>query len=301
MEFKTYANPTGKNNLLMRSAMQLYALNRNQQIISADSADKHTDYICLECKEIVRLRSGIHRHKHFYHTAPSRNKCKLSGKGAVHISIQYHLREILPQGECLLEKSFPSISRIADVVWTTENIVFEIQCSPISAEEVRARNKDYRSEGYNVVWLLHEKNFNKKRFNAAEIFLRNSSTYYFTNINEHGAGTIYDQFDILYKGRRMHAFPRYIIDITKPEKAIPKPSKDLPIILKNRITRWPLHFHGDLLHVSTSNDLHIMTEAEKKYHSPQQRKMSSRLIETLLIPYRILFSTLLENSCSGKK
>ena len=59
MEFKTYANPTGKNNLLMRSAMQLYALNRNQQIISADSADKHTDYICLECKEIVRLRSGI--------------------------------------------------------------------------------------------------------------------------------------------------------------------------------------------------------------------------------------------------
>lgn len=157
--------------------MQLFAFNTRNQLVSANHAQKQNDYSCIECGSIVRLRGGLHRQKHFYHLKPDR-LCRQSQKSLVHIQVQKSLQEILPRGECFLERRFPGIKRIADVVWEPRKIVFEVQCSGITAEEIASRNRDYFGVGYKVVWILHEKRFNKWKVSASERFLREHPHYF---------------------------------------------------------------------------------------------------------------------------
>ncbi|MGE5196370.1 MAG: competence protein CoiA, partial [Anaerolineae bacterium] len=125
--------------------MQLYALEGNTCII-AQEALAHKDYRCPECAGIVRARHGPHRRPHFYHMHLSKF-CRQRQKSEEHIQTQLFLKKCLPQEEAALEKIYPAIGRIADVAWEREKLVFEIQCSPISAEEVKSRTTDYRSLG----------------------------------------------------------------------------------------------------------------------------------------------------------
>ena len=140
--------------------MQLFALDENDQLVPAQRAVRQRTYICLECGKNVRLRGGVHRQIHYYHIEPIRS-CKLAGKSLIHLNVQFYMQSILPQGDSALEHRFPRIRRIADVVWISQKIVFEIQVSLITAEEVLQRNRDYLSQGYRVVWILHEKRYNK--------------------------------------------------------------------------------------------------------------------------------------------
>ena len=77
------------------------------------------------------------------------------GKGLVHLSVQNRILEMLPPNEADMEVRFDTIGRIADVAWTSQKIVFEVQCATITAEEVMERNPSYASVGYDVVWILH--------------------------------------------------------------------------------------------------------------------------------------------------
>lgn len=124
--------------------MQLYAFDVNNRLVFSSHAHKQKNYICPECKGIVRLRGGLQRQNHFFHQEAVRT-CRQSGKSVQHLAVQYFFLDRLPEGECALEHSFPEIGRIGDVVWFQEKIVFEIQCSFITAAEVQARNSDYAS------------------------------------------------------------------------------------------------------------------------------------------------------------
>lgn len=106
-----------------------------------------------------------------------------------HLQVQYYLEELLGEAQCRLEHPFPSINRIADVVWLPKRIIFEVQCSGITAQEVRQRNCDYKSEGYQVVWLLHNRQFNRQRVSAAEMELRNQP-HYFTDMSAGERGSL---------------------------------------------------------------------------------------------------------------
>lgn len=231
--------------------MQLYAFDQSKQPIFANQARKQVDYCCIECESIVRLRGGLHRQKHFYHVEPNR-RCTLHGKGMVHLQVQLFLLDVLKEGGCQLEVRFPEIKRIADVVWKSEKIIFEIQCSPITAEEVLARNQDYSRLGWQVVWILHDQRYNHHRLTAAEVALR-EHPYYFTNIKTQGKGMIYDQFDLFSKGVRIHKLRKLPIDITKknPMNRSIQAAKSLQLV-KERINSWPLFFQGDLVEVSFS-------------------------------------------------
>ena len=83
-----------------------------------------------------------------------------------HLAIQKVLSKSLPGSR--LEHRFPSIGRVADVVYFPKKIIFEVQCSPISLKEVQKRNRDYLSLGFTVIWILHDRHYNKKTLSLAE-------------------------------------------------------------------------------------------------------------------------------------
>ena len=90
--------------------VQLYALDKNQMLVSAKEAIKNQDYYCLECKETLRVKKGICRQSHFFHLNIV-SQCIRVKKSKIHLDIQRHIQKVLPKGECSLEKSFPYIVR----------------------------------------------------------------------------------------------------------------------------------------------------------------------------------------------
>lgn len=225
--------------------MQLYALDAEEQMISARFALKQTDYHCLECQQIVRLRGGPQRQRHFYHLDPT-PLCRQHQKGEVHLQIQSYFLQQLPLGDCILEYSFPSIGRIADVAWLSQKIIFEIQCSPIAPHEILARNRDYQQAGWQVVWILHDQRYNHMRLSAAEMALH-SSPHFFTNMDRLGSGIIYDQFEIRQEGMRLKRLSPLPIDIRKKASDFLDSQFFSSPLLKKRALTWKIYFEGDLI------------------------------------------------------
>lgn len=192
--------------------MQLYAFDRERRLIAAVQACKEINYYCMECGSIVRLRGGLHRQKHFFHLQQVVS-CRQSAKSMPHIHTQKILQEAFAPGLIELEKRFHSIQRIGDAVHEELKIVFEIQCSPISFAEMNARNRDYASLGYQVIWILHDHQFNQWKVSEAEYFLE--TTHYFTNIDKEGSGEIYDQWAFMRGPVRKRRGEKVYLDITK--------------------------------------------------------------------------------------
>ena len=188
--------------------MQLYALQANGILISTRQAKSKTNYHCIECQGIVRLRAGNHRQKHFFHYLPSPH-CHLSSKSMVHLQTQLCIQRLLTKEDCQLERRFPEINRIADCFWISKRLVIEIQCSAIAWEEAEARVLAYRSIGCDIVWVLHDRLFNQIRLGRAEMWLRAQVPTYFTNIDKQGKGEIYDQWEALSLGLRKRKSNRY--------------------------------------------------------------------------------------------
>lgn len=288
--------------------MQLCALDSNDKLIYAAQAVKQHDYFCLECRQKVRKRSGIHRQAHFYHLQPNQ-ACRLHAKGMVHLMVQNTLKEILPEGEVQLEYRFDGIGRIADVAWLPRRLIFEVQCSPITAEEVAARNAAYASAGFQVVWILHDARYNQKRLSAAEDVLR-LHPHYFTNMDEAGQGMIYDHFSLIDKGMRTHRLPRMAIDPASPrEKFNGVLFEGHPRALRERAEAWHMGFVGDCLSRCLLNE-EALVELLKGIFEQEVKVdeidfLSTGLWEALqrgwgrfiLAPYRAIFRLLLERAC----
>lgn len=166
----------------------------------------------MECGSVVRLREGPFRHAHFYHIQKTPG-CRQNGKSEIHIQLQIYIQNLIPG--TLLEFRFPEVNRIADVAWPLEKIVFEIQCSPMSQEEMQARYSDYKKIGYQMVLILHDSRYNQWRLSSMELALGNLP-YYYTNKNETGYGIIYDQWSHYEKGLRKKSLHPLPIDLSKP-------------------------------------------------------------------------------------
>lgn len=273
--------------------MQLYALDGTEGPILATNAERQKSYRCPECAGVLRVRGGSHRQAHFYHLRVPPN-CSQHKKGLPHIYTQLLAHQLLPPGECILEKSFPEIGRIADVAWEKKKIIFEIQCSPISLTEVQERCRDYESLGFRVIWVLHEKRFNKRKRGSVEAFLRNCPCY-FTNMNEAGKGIIYDCFEICRGARRVYQGMPLKVDIASPVD-LPASSitEDFPQAIRQRRA---LYFEGDLVdRILKSPEESIFLQQLKE----QERRLTlfSRptfsLLSFLKRGYQTLFQILLE-------
>jgi len=133
-----------------------------------------------------------------------------------HQAIQKNLKTLIPGSH--LEYRFRSIKRVADLAFLPKKVVFEIQCSPISLEEVLKRNKDYSILGFIVIWVLHDKLYNKKIATPAELFLRNSLSIY-TSITPFGHGFYYDQLDFFKGTKRIFKSAPFLLESLIPRKA----------------------------------------------------------------------------------
>lgn len=253
--------------------MQIYAVNSLGALLNAQHAKRGEVYQCPECHTSVRLRGGHLRQLHFYHL--NSTPCKLGGKSLTHLQIQYALQKMLGPDQVFLEHRFPQIGRIADLYWPSQKLVFEIQVSPISADEVKERNHNYCQIGLQVVWILHDRHFNRPRLSPTETYLR-YSPHYFTNINALGRGIFYDQYVSTRFKRRLGARRRFPVKFTKITLV---GDKQFPRHFPSERKKWNLSFEGDLLQRGFSIE-----------------KSPFPLIQTLIRPYRILFHFLLEKT-----
>jgi len=262
--------------------MQLYALTHTTPI-SATRAEKRKDYKCPECGATVRLRSGPSKQPHFYHLSAPKH-CRQHTKSLEHLQLQLKLVTLLTPLDAQIESPFPSINRIADVAWHSKKIVFEIQCSPISLEEAKERTLDYASLGYQVIWILHDKRFNKKTLSAAESYLRTTPCY-FTNSDKTGSGIVYDQFETLSGARRTFKGPPLPLIPTNifPLPTIAAPDLDLPAIILQRLSQWKCYTEGDLLH-------HLLKEGNLSQTAKRLLALETKRQKTKRLPLKILIA-----------
>ncbi|SPJ31589.1 unnamed protein product [Candidatus Protochlamydia amoebophila UWE25] len=284
--------------------MQIYALNEKNEIIHAYHAHKKVNYRCIECNGHLRSRGGALRQRHFYHLEPNR-ACHLHRKGIIHIHIQNHFYTCLPKGDCQLEYRLPEIGRIADVVWLSKKIVFEIQYSPITAEELSKRNHDYQKMGWSVVWVLHDKLYNQFRLSAAEQALR-FLPHYFTNMDREGKGIFYDQFDYIQNGLRLYKMSPLPVDFSKFSLINAQELKeDCLYLIKQRAKNCSYYFFGDLIDLgNTSSTSAYYQKAQEKEKAQlvqaKQKKMKyllKRIKRRIEQTYQSIFRFLLEKVC----
>jgi|GEM_PF-1634784 len=209
--------------------MQALALDPEGQIIHAKEAIKGKNYLCIACQSNVRRRGGDWVRDHFYHLQENLS-CHLSQKSETHLNLQISLQESLPTGEAFLEERFTTIRRIADVAWYRYKIVFEIQVSPLSIDEMLARIHDYKTVGWQVIWVLHTHSFFGQRGSKEELLLMDHP-HYFANHTSNGIGEF---FDVIWQG----PFQPQVTTSVLLQHPFPKPSSGF------RDT-WPYYFKGD--------------------------------------------------------
>ncbi len=165
--------------------------------------------------------------------------------------------------------------RIADAHWAEEKIVFEVQCSPITLQEAKTRCEDYRKLGLTPVWILHDRRYNRFKLTPAEEYLRSQTTTFYTD-----GRSIYDQFDVCQKLRRVFRGPRILVNPALPQK------KALESLFSRN---WPLSFHGDLFHRITPQQLEHLKKIQKKHQKPRRWSLWKKAYRFLL--YRLLEQT----------
>ena len=277
--------------------MQLYALD-NKDLVLAQNAQKHKNYLCPECLNKVRVRSGPHRQIHFYHLS-SNFFCNQHKKTLTHLQIQLSLHSQMPGST--IEKSFSQIHRIADVSWEEYGIVFEVQYSAISLAEIKARCSDYKKLGLSIVWILHDTRFNKRRMTNAEAFLRQNNAYY-SNIDATGQVKIYDQFDICRNMIKIFKGPPLKVCLANPNPLQRLDLKiDLPQALQKRASNYIFYFKGDLIDrflENTSNkNLQSMLKLESHFLKKTKTKNNFDSVFQFLKKSYITFLNILLEKC----
>ncbi len=139
----------------------IYALNDQNERINASKAEKGKSYSCpnLDCdnKELI-LKKGQIRIPHFAHK--SHKDCSSEPESEAHILCKIFFQSLLD-----LDKQFVEYYGIKgvrpDVLY--DQFALEIQCSTITVNEVKRRNKIYEKNGYIAIWIFLEDEFKPKK------------------------------------------------------------------------------------------------------------------------------------------
>ncbi len=123
------------------------------------------------------------------------------------------IKAMFPEGSVILEQRFKG--HIADIYWPEKRIVFEVQCSPISYEAAKKRTEDLEKLGLTVIWILHQKTFNKKHLSPSELYFVNKKRSYYTNISQAGEGWVFDQEEAIFDFNRLAKSPPREIDLSE--------------------------------------------------------------------------------------
>ena len=135
----------------------IYALNDQNERINGSKAEKGKSYYCpnLDCdnRELI-LKKGHIRIPHFAHK--SQKDCSSEPESEAHILCKTFFQSLLN-----LDKQFVEYYGIKgvrpDVLY--DQFALEIQCSSITVNEVKNRNKIYEKNGYIAIWIFLEDEF----------------------------------------------------------------------------------------------------------------------------------------------
>jgi len=145
----------------------IYALNDQNEKINASKAEKGKSYYCpnLECpnRELI-IKKGKIRIPHFAHR--SLRDCSSEPESEEHILCKTYFQTLLN-----LDKQFVEYYGIEgvrpDVLY--DQFALEIQCSPITVNEVSRRNNIYEKNGLRAIWIFLEDEFIIKKENFYRI------------------------------------------------------------------------------------------------------------------------------------
>lgn len=227
--------------------MALYAYDEEILVYAANAEDRRS-YRCSHCKSLVKVRKGPYKIPHFYHVSRSPT-CRLYSKSQDHLLAQLAIQKLLPQGETTLEKPFLEILRVADVIWEPHKIAFEIQCSLLSQLEAERRVQDYATAGYQVVWILDDRIYNRQILRPAEHWMREHLSYYAT-LRKHITPLFYDQFEVFQTRKRIKKGFRVNVCLQTPCTLPPIswPEDRIPKQIVQRASSTQIYFQGDLVH-----------------------------------------------------
>ena len=121
------------------------------------------EYTCPACGGQLRLRQGPSVRTHFAHKSLKDCDYSSENESPEHLSNKEVLYNWLKtEAEVQLEYPLTELKQIADV-FVNGNLVLEVQCSPLPQKILKERSEGYRSQGYQVLWLLGEKLWLKER------------------------------------------------------------------------------------------------------------------------------------------
>ena len=103
-----------------------------------------------------RLRQGQSIRTHFAHERLRDCIAIFENESPEHLGNKealYHW--VKKDNQVALEYSLPEIQQVADVL-VNGKLALEVQCSPLSQKLLGNRSQGYRSQGYQVIWLLGE-------------------------------------------------------------------------------------------------------------------------------------------------
>lgn len=126
-------------------------------------------FSCPVCQQALILRQGTCYRPHFAHK--QLRDCFLwqqDNESAEHLGLKAYLYQALSkEEEVRIEVPLPTIKQVADLM-VNDQLVLEVQCSPLSLNRLSERTQAYRDLGYQVLWLLGEKLWLKDRLSQLQ-------------------------------------------------------------------------------------------------------------------------------------
>lgn len=130
--------------------MPLTALDKNKQQVFYNEAIKGEKYFCRFCKAKMTFKKGIIKIPHFAHFPNLQTPCHYKKETEEHVILKHFF---FKEFGCKIEEKIGN--NIADVIM--DDVIIEIQCSPIGLEEFIKRNENAFDNNKKIVWIL-EKN-----------------------------------------------------------------------------------------------------------------------------------------------
>lgn len=131
------------------------ALDKNNNRIYADFANKEETYFCPMCKQQVFFKKGKIKVAHFAHVKECLDNW------------HYEMTEWHQRMQSYFPKEWREVvithngeTHRADVLNKVEHTVYEFQKSPISPEEYQKQTKFFLEAGYKVIWVFAISNVN---------------------------------------------------------------------------------------------------------------------------------------------
>lgn len=131
----------------------MYAYDKEKQLRRADAVEAtNAPFQCPGCQEQVIWKSGPARRPHFAHRSDGACRTFSEGETDEHLMAKGCLYDWYQPLSLQIECFLPELSQRPDLKY--QQLVIEIQCSPISLTAFSARTKGYLSAGYRPWWIL---------------------------------------------------------------------------------------------------------------------------------------------------